>query len=80
MLIFLIKNLRIYLGKIRCWYWFSEDSLIVYSMSSNRYCERIGREHKSNHGIPYCFQSFYALMSFKHSLYSQLSKNNINIG
>ncbi|CAA7035349.1 unnamed protein product [Microthlaspi erraticum] len=36
-------------GKIRCWYWFSEDSLIVYSMSSNRYCERIGREHKSNH-------------------------------
>ncbi|XP_006401781.2 DNA-directed primase/polymerase protein [Eutrema salsugineum] len=36
-------------GKIRCWYWFSEDSLIVYSMSRNRYCERIGREHKSNH-------------------------------
>ncbi|XP_019088763.1 PREDICTED: DNA-directed primase/polymerase protein-like [Camelina sativa] len=36
-------------GKIRCWYWFSEDSLIVYSMLRNRYCERIGREHKSNH-------------------------------
>ncbi|KFK26881.1 hypothetical protein AALP_AA8G305600 [Arabis alpina] len=36
-------------GKIRCWYWFSEESLIVYSMSRNRYCERIGREHKSNH-------------------------------
>ncbi|XP_018472379.2 uncharacterized protein LOC108843646 isoform X1 [Raphanus sativus] len=36
-------------GKIRCWYWFSEESLIVYSMLRNRYCERIGREHKSNH-------------------------------
>ncbi|XP_010537140.1 PREDICTED: DNA-directed primase/polymerase protein isoform X2 [Tarenaya hassleriana] len=36
-------------GKIRCWYWFSEHGLIVYSMSSSRYCERIGREHKSNH-------------------------------
>lgn len=36
-------------GKIRCWYWFSEYELIVYSMSRNRYCERIGREHKSNH-------------------------------
>ncbi|XP_022141220.1 DNA-directed primase/polymerase protein [Momordica charantia] len=38
-------------GKIRCWYWFSEYGLIVYSMSRNRYCERIGREHKSNHVI-----------------------------
>ncbi|KAG9147640.1 hypothetical protein Leryth_015739 [Lithospermum erythrorhizon] len=36
-------------GKIRSWYWFSEEGLIVYSMSRNRYCERIGREHKSNH-------------------------------
>ncbi|KAF3432929.1 hypothetical protein FNV43_RR24031 [Rhamnella rubrinervis] len=36
-------------GKIRCWYWFSEYGLMVYSMSRNRYCERIGREHKSNH-------------------------------
>nr|GMC68456.1 DNA-directed primase/polymerase protein isoform X2 [Ipomoea batatas] len=36
-------------GKIRSWYWFSEYGLIVYSMSKNRYCERIGREHKSNH-------------------------------
>ncbi|XP_065869199.1 uncharacterized protein [Euphorbia lathyris] len=36
-------------GKIRSWYWFSEDGLIVYSMLRNRYCERIGREHKSNH-------------------------------
>ncbi|KAM0880001.1 hypothetical protein ACQ4PT_033872 [Festuca glaucescens] len=36
-------------GKIRCWYWFSEYGLIVYSMSRSRYCEHIGREHKSNH-------------------------------
>ncbi|KAJ6684082.1 hypothetical protein OIU85_007740 [Salix viminalis] len=36
-------------GKIRSWYWFSEHGLMVYSMSRNRYCERIGREHKSNH-------------------------------
>ncbi|CAH9110259.1 unnamed protein product [Cuscuta europaea] len=36
-------------GKIRSWYWFSEYGLMVYSMSKNRYCERIQREHKSNH-------------------------------
>ncbi|KAJ8752941.1 hypothetical protein K2173_008676 [Erythroxylum novogranatense] len=35
-------------GKVRSWYWFSEYGLMVYSMSKNRYCERIGREHKSN--------------------------------
>ncbi|EXC05956.1 Coiled-coil domain-containing protein 111-like protein [Morus notabilis] len=34
-------------GKIRSWYLFSEYGLMVYSMSRNRYCERIGREHKS---------------------------------
>ncbi|XVF53526.1 hypothetical protein PTKIN_Ptkin05aG0106000 [Pterospermum kingtungense] len=38
-------------GKIRSWYWFSEYGFVVYSMSRNRYCERIGREHKSNHVI-----------------------------
>ncbi|XP_057988737.1 uncharacterized protein LOC110637438 isoform X2 [Hevea brasiliensis] len=38
-------------GKIRSWYWFSEYGLTVYSMSRNRYCERIGRQHKSNHVI-----------------------------
>lgn len=38
-------------GKIRSWYWFSECTLMVYSMSRNRYCERIGRQHKSNHVI-----------------------------
>ncbi|GAB4858323.1 hypothetical protein Ancab_009796 [Ancistrocladus abbreviatus] len=36
-------------GKIRSWYWFSQYGLIVYNMSQNRYCERIGRQHKSNH-------------------------------
>ncbi|KAL7107035.1 hypothetical protein ACP275_06G028600 [Erythranthe tilingii] len=38
-------------GKIRSWYWFSEYGLMVHSMSRSRYCERIGREHKSNHVI-----------------------------
>ncbi|KAH7853289.1 hypothetical protein Vadar_000944 [Vaccinium darrowii] len=38
-------------GKIRSWYWFSEYGMMVYSMSRNRYCERIGRQHKSNHVI-----------------------------
>lgn len=36
-------------GKIRCWYWFSHYGLMIYSMSRSRYCEHIGREHKSNH-------------------------------
>ncbi|KMZ62192.1 hypothetical protein ZOSMA_486G00100 [Zostera marina] len=36
-------------GKIRSWYWFSMYGLMVYSMLRNRYCERIAREHKSNH-------------------------------
>ncbi|KAI3757674.1 hypothetical protein L6452_05217 [Arctium lappa] len=36
-------------GKIHSWYWFSEYGLMVYSMSRNRFCERIGRQHKSNH-------------------------------
>ncbi|XP_059289513.1 uncharacterized protein LOC132043042 isoform X2 [Lycium ferocissimum] len=38
-------------GKIRSWYWFSEYALMVYNMSRNRYCERIGRQHKSNNVI-----------------------------
>ncbi|XP_042481034.1 DNA-directed primase/polymerase protein [Macadamia integrifolia] len=36
-------------GRIRSWYWFSEYGLMVYNMLRNRYCERIGRQHKSNH-------------------------------
>ncbi|XP_029119888.1 uncharacterized protein [Elaeis guineensis] len=36
-------------GRIRSWYWFSVCGLMVYNMSKSRYCERIGREHKSNH-------------------------------
>ncbi|KAL5718661.1 hypothetical protein ACHQM5_011540 [Ranunculus cassubicifolius] len=35
-------------GKIRSWFWFSEYGLMVYNMIRGRYCERIGREHKSN--------------------------------
>ncbi|KAI4347596.1 hypothetical protein L6164_008397 [Bauhinia variegata] len=38
-------------GKIRSWYWFSDYGVMIYSMSKNRYCERIGRQHKSNHVI-----------------------------
>ncbi|GKB96621.1 hypothetical protein Tco_0982758 [Tanacetum coccineum] len=36
-------------GKIRSWYWFSDYSLLLYNMLRNRFCENIGREHKSNH-------------------------------
>ncbi|PIN16283.1 hypothetical protein CDL12_11069 [Handroanthus impetiginosus] len=46
-----IASTRTVSGKIRSWYWFSEYGLMVYSMSRSRYCERIGREHKSNHVI-----------------------------
>uniref|UniRef100_A0A162AFI4 DNA-directed primase/polymerase protein n=1 Tax=Daucus carota subsp. sativus TaxID=79200 RepID=A0A162AFI4_DAUCS len=38
-------------GKIQSWYWFSEYGVMVYNMLRNRYCERIGRQHKSNHVI-----------------------------
>lgn len=48
------------LGKIRSWYWFSEYGLMVYSMLRNRFCERIGRQHKSNHGKS---EKFFALFS-----------------
>ncbi|ONM56961.1 DNA primases [Zea mays] len=36
-------------GKIRSWFWFSQESLIIYNMLRSRYCENIGREHKGNH-------------------------------
>ncbi|KAL2613796.1 hypothetical protein R1flu_025488 [Riccia fluitans] len=35
-------------GKIRSWYWFSEYGVVVYNISDNRFCENIGRPHKSN--------------------------------
>ncbi|KAG4991448.1 hypothetical protein JHK87_024905 [Glycine soja] len=38
-------------GNIHSWYYFSEFGLMVYSMTKNRYCERIGRQHKSNNVI-----------------------------
>ncbi|GJY85504.1 hypothetical protein Tco_0499530 [Tanacetum coccineum] len=36
-------------GKIRSWYWFSDYDMLLYNMLRNRFCENIGREHKSNH-------------------------------
>ncbi|KAH1233457.1 DNA-directed primase/polymerase protein [Glycine max] len=39
------------IGNIHSWYYFSEFGLMVYSMTKNRYCERIGRQHKSNNVI-----------------------------
>ncbi|MED6122374.1 hypothetical protein PIB30_039121 [Stylosanthes scabra] len=38
-------------GKIYSWYLLPEFGLMVYSMTKNRYCERIGRQHKSNNVI-----------------------------
>ncbi|KAJ7564691.1 hypothetical protein O6H91_02G028900 [Diphasiastrum complanatum] len=35
-------------GKIRSWYWFAEYGVVVYNISGNRFCEHIGRQHKSN--------------------------------
>lgn len=35
-------------GKIYRWCLYSEFGPMVYSMTNNRYCERIGRRHKSN--------------------------------
>jgi hypothetical protein len=35
-------------GRIRSWYWFSEHGVVVYNIMGNRFCERIGRQHKSN--------------------------------
>ncbi|KAH9307303.1 hypothetical protein KI387_035214 [Taxus chinensis] len=36
-------------GSIRSWYWFSEHGVMVYNINGNRFCENIGRQHKSNH-------------------------------
>lgn len=36
-------------GHIRSWYWFSEHGVMVYNIGGNRFCEIIGRQHKSNH-------------------------------
>ncbi|CAN6480826.1 unnamed protein product [Victoria cruziana] len=36
-------------GWIRSWYLFSDYDLMVYNIAGNRFCERIGRQHKSNH-------------------------------
>jgi len=36
-------------GYLRNWLYFEKSGLLVYSVANNRYCENIGREHKSNH-------------------------------
>uniref|UniRef100_H3AFL5 DNA-directed primase/polymerase protein n=1 Tax=Latimeria chalumnae TaxID=7897 RepID=H3AFL5_LATCH len=36
-------------GGIRCWTYFSVEELLVYEISKYRWCENIGRAHKSNH-------------------------------
>ncbi|KAJ1404412.1 Herpesviridae UL52/UL70 DNA primase, partial [Sesbania bispinosa] len=46
-----VASVRNIPGKIHSWYLFSEYGLMVYSMTKNRYCERIGRQHKSNNVI-----------------------------
>jgi hypothetical protein len=38
-------------GNIRSWYWFSDYGVVVYNIIGNRYCENIGRQHKSNNGM-----------------------------
>jgi DNA-directed primase/polymerase protein len=34
---------------IRTWEFFRERNMIVYQMGGSRYCDNIGRQHKSNH-------------------------------
>ncbi len=36
-------------GEIRSWLYFPTSHLIIYNIAKNRYCENIGRQHKSNH-------------------------------
>lgn len=37
-------------GRIRSWYHFADYGVVVYNISGNRFCEHIGRQHKSNNG------------------------------
>lgn len=39
-------------GYVRIWYYFSHGALIVYEIAQHRYCNNIGRHHRSN-GIMY---------------------------
>ncbi len=47
---FVIASCSFCVGRIRSWYWFSEHGVVVYNIMGNRFCERIGRQHKSNNG------------------------------
>jgi hypothetical protein len=37
-------------ARLRNWSLFAERGVLVYNVDNNRYCERIGRQHKSNNG------------------------------
>ena len=72
----------LFLGKIRSWYWFSEYGLMIYSMSRNRYCERIGRQHKSNHGNVFLSPSFFpnsVLLSWNYDPWKKSGNSSRNI-
>ncbi|GKF37234.1 hypothetical protein Tco_0113992, partial [Tanacetum coccineum] len=52
-------------GKIQSWYWFSDYDMLLYNMLRNRFCEKIGREHKSNHGYQSPFRAVPPDVMFK---------------
>lgn len=35
-------------GTIRRWTYFSQGQVLIYDVANNRWCENIGRPHKSN--------------------------------
>lgn len=37
-------------ARLRNWSLFAERGVLVFNIDDNRYCERIGRQHKSNNG------------------------------
>eukprot|EP01116_Phalansterium_solitarium_P006383 TRINITY_DN1867_c0_g2_i1.p3 TRINITY_DN1867_c0_g2~~TRINITY_DN1867_c0_g2_i1.p3 ORF type:complete len:152 (+),score=67.97 TRINITY_DN1867_c0_g2_i1:501-956(+) len=36
-------------GSLRSWVYFEQSKVLIYNISKNRYCENLGRAHKSNH-------------------------------
>lgn len=46
-----IENV-VFPGYVRSWFCFSQNEVVVYEISGNRYCYNVGREHRSN-GIMY---------------------------
>ncbi len=45
-------NSQISHGLIRCWYYYTDREILIYEIGNYRFCNNIGREHKSN-GIFY---------------------------